>query len=126
MKGIFTKIEDGKILISLRKEFYEKSAVFSAAHKLTDRFVVWIQPVDNYTVGIYIQPKKDTPMSEDDIKETIFNFCNDIIDQQVRLDLEVRYGNIREMIVKQAFSPMTTADLTKELRERGINVTKPP
>ena len=33
-------------------------------------------------------------------------FMNELIDQQVRLDLEKRYGPIRRLIVQQAFAPL--------------------
>ncbi len=76
MKEIITKTEDGKILIKLKKEFYEKAAIFSAAHKLTDKFAVFIEPFDNYTVGVYIQPKPGIVMDDDDMKKVIFDFSN--------------------------------------------------
>lgn len=117
MKDIYTKTEDGKILVKLKKEFYEKSAVFFAAHKLTDRFVVLIEPFDNLTVSVSIQPKPGINMAEDDLKDAIFNFCNEAVDQQVRLDLEKRYGNIRELIVKQAFAPLARSDLEEEIKK---------
>jgi len=115
MKGIFTKIEDGKILVSLNKEFYEKSAVFAAAHKLSGRFGVLIEPLDERTVGVYLQPKPGNEMNEGDLNEAAFDFCNEVLDQQIRLDLESRYGVIREIIVKQAFAPVSLAELTEVL-----------
>lgn len=118
MKGIFTKIEDGKILVSLSKEFYEKSAVFAAAHKLSGRFVVLIEPLDERTAGIYFQPKPGIEMNENDLKEAAFDFCNEVLDQQIRLDLETRYGHIREIIVKQAFAPISLSELTKVIGGR--------
>ena len=33
-------------------------------------------------------------------------FSNEVIDQQLRLDLEKRYGQVRELIIKHAFSPL--------------------
>jgi His-Xaa-Ser system protein HxsD len=33
-------------------------------------------------------------------------FMNELIDQQLRLDLEKRYGAIRRLIVQQAFAPL--------------------
>ena len=34
------------------------------------------------------------------------DFCNEVLDQQVRLDLEKRYGNIRELVIRHAFAPI--------------------
>lgn len=33
-------------------------------------------------------------------------FCNDLIDQQVRFETESKYGYIRDLIVEQAFKPV--------------------
>jgi His-Xaa-Ser system protein HxsD len=34
-------------------------------------------------------------------------FNNELIDQQVRYDTELKFGEIRNLIVKQAFAPIT-------------------
>lgn len=118
MKGIFTKIDDGNILVSLYKAFYEKTAVFNAAHKFTDRFTVLIEPLDDNTVGVYFQPKRGLEIEEQDLTDAASNFCNEVLDQQVRLDIEARYGVLREMIVKQAFSPVALSELAKTVEKK--------
>ena len=40
---------------------------------------------------------------------------NELIDQQLRLDLEKRYGAIRRLIVQQAFAPLD--DLKAEVKK---------
>ena len=34
-------------------------------------------------------------------------FCNELIDQQIRYDTEQKFGKIRDMIVEEAFKPIT-------------------
>lgn len=116
MKDIFTKIEEGKILVSLRKEYYEKDAVFAAAHKLTERFAVLVESLDDNTVGVHLQPKKGITINEQELNDAALDFCNEVLDQQVRLDIEKRYGHIREIIVKQAFSPISLSELSNSLK----------
>ncbi|MDP2046898.1 MAG: hypothetical protein Q8L00_11875, partial [Deltaproteobacteria bacterium] len=41
-------------------------------------------------------------------------FRKELIDQQLRLDLEMRYGAIRRLIVQQAFAPLD--DLKAEVK----------
>jgi His-Xaa-Ser system protein HxsD len=118
MKGIYTTIDRSKILISLPKKIYEKSAVLAAAHKMSERFTVVINSIDDKTVGIYIQPKSGIEASEEVLKEAASDFCNEALDQQVRLDIERRYWPIRELIVKQAFSPISLTDLSKALNKK--------
>lgn len=120
MKDIIVKTEDKKILVSLSKEYYERTAVFAAAHKLTDRFAVLVEPLDDHTVGVYFQPKMGIELSEKDLKEAALDFCNEVLDQQVRLDIEARYGSIRDMIIKQAFSPISLSELSNIVEKNNV------
>jgi His-Xaa-Ser system protein HxsD len=115
MKNITTKIEGNKILISLPNDYYEKFAVMSAMHEMTDSFIILIEPIDEKNTGVYFQTKKDTPIEEDILNKAALDFCNKVLDQQLRLNIEKRYGNLRDMIVKQAFAPVSNAQLSKEI-----------
>jgi His-Xaa-Ser system protein HxsD len=119
MKNIFTKIEDGKVLVSLPVELYEKAAIMSAAHEMTDSFAVLVEPLDNKNIGVYFQPKTGIQIDENILNTAALDFCNKVLDQQLRLDIEKRYGNIRDMIVKQAFTPVSFSDLSKEMGNKS-------
>ena len=116
MRGVFTEIEEGKILVSLTKAFYEKDAVFAAAHKLTDRFAILIEPIDEKTVGVYFQSKTKDGTNKEELYQAAQEFCNEVLDQQVRIDIEASYGPIRDMIVKQAFSPISLSELSNSIK----------
>lgn len=103
MKGITTRLEDGGFLVELDKEFYEKDAVFVAAYKFTEKCTVLIAPVGETKVGVTIKSKKGD--SDTELEKLAEDFCNEVLDQQIRLDLERRYGRIREIIVQHAFAP---------------------
>ena len=111
------KGQDGKIVVKLAREFYERQAIFAAAHKLTDKFTVVIEPIDEHTAGVSIEPKENISPKHTVTDEAISQFCNDLIDEQLRLDLDRQYGSLREMIVKQAFAPITSAELSAQLKE---------
>lgn len=117
-KNIINKTEDGNIVVKVAKELYERQAVFAAAHKLTDRFAVMIEPVDERTVGIFIKPKTLADLDEGAIEDALFDFCNDLLDEQVRIDLDKQFGAVRDVIVEQAFHPLTSADLS--IKVKGI------
>jgi len=112
-------IEEGRICISLYRLFYQKEAVLATAQKMTGNYYVEIKSLDSERAGIYLKPKIEG--SEGALanvyEEVANNFCNEVIDQQVRLDLEKRYGKIRELIVRQAFAPITVDELSKELKK---------
>ena len=104
MDDIVKTLEGGKLLLKLSKKIYEKEAIFAAAYKFTNYCTILIEPIEDTYVGVYFEPKEN--QTPDELKRIAFDFCNEVLDQQVRLDLEKRYGNIREIIVKHAFSPL--------------------
>ncbi|OHB89675.1 MAG: His-Xaa-Ser system protein HxsD [Planctomycetes bacterium RIFCSPHIGHO2_02_FULL_50_42] len=104
MDGIVTKLEDGRLFIKLNTSIYEKEAVMAAAYKMTDSCFIIIKPLDNTLVGIFFESKNN--QDERELEEIAKKFCNEVLDQQVRLDVEKRYGNIRDLLIMQAFRPI--------------------
>ncbi|MBI4683907.1 MAG: His-Xaa-Ser system protein HxsD [Nitrospirae bacterium] len=104
MENIITKLAGGKLLIQLNKTIYEKDAVTNAAYKMTDSCHILVKPTENGMFNVYFEPKKNE--SETELEKIAKEFCNEILDMQVRLDIEKRYGNIRDLIIQQAFSPI--------------------
>jgi len=103
-RGITSEQADGRILLVLAKELYQKEAVFQAAYKFTHICHILIEPVDAANVGIYFRLKSELKKN---LENVALDFCNEVLDQQVRLDLERSYGPLRELIVKKAFSPIS-------------------
>lgn len=54
-------------------------------------------------MGIWFKAK---PQVKVDPERLLSEYCNEVLDQQVRLDLEKRYGAIRESIYQFAFAPI--------------------
>ncbi len=104
MENIITKLEDGRILIKLNKSIYEKEAVMAAAYKMTNSCFIIVKPLKDNQFGVYFEPKDN--QNEDELRAIAKNYCNEVLDQQTRLDVEKQYGNIRALLIKQAFSPI--------------------
>jgi His-Xaa-Ser system protein HxsD len=108
-----TRKEGGVIEIHLSKLYYQKEAVFAAAHSVTDNYRAKIAPADQRNVKITLIPlREETKASEDKV---INDLMNRLIDEQVRMDLEKQYGKIRELIIEHAFSPIE--NLRAKVRE---------
>lgn len=103
-RGIVSQQADGRMALVLAKEMYQKEAIFQAAYKFTDVCYIVIEPADYKHVGVYFQLKPD---AGGDLEVISLDFCNEVLDQQVRLDLERSYGTLRDLIVRQAFSPIS-------------------
>jgi His-Xaa-Ser system protein HxsD len=99
-----------EIEIILSKRLYQKEAVIAATYMFTGEFRTKIEPEQTDKVKVTLKPiVKEKPV---DPEQTLTRFMNEIIDQQLRLDLDKSYGKLRELIVRQAFFPV-------DLKEQG-------
>jgi His-Xaa-Ser system protein HxsD len=105
-------IANGQITLRLSKRFYEKESVFTALYRFENRCVMQMEPVGESHIEVRFKNKVDGNLSEEALVALSGEFCNELIDQQVRRDLEKRFGRLRELIVEHAFSPI------KNLEER--------
>lgn len=104
METFIEKIDNNTVRVLFYKEFFQKEAIFSAAYKMEDRFYIKIEPFENDRVAVIMLKKKDQNFN--DIENALKEFCNEAIDQQIRLDIEVRTNAIRDSIYKKTFQPI--------------------
>ena len=107
------KRKTGGFEVVLSKALYEKEAVFAATYALSGLCRNRVEPAQAGYVKVsleFLDSGKDTDRGEVENK-----FMNELIDQQLRLDLEKRYGAIRRLIVQQAFAPLD--DLKAEVKK---------
>ena len=107
----------GQVLLKLSKRLYEKEAVFAALYRFENRCVMQMEPIGEAHIEVLFKNKTGECLSDETLSTLADEFCNELIDQQVRRDLEKRFGKLRELIVEHAFSPI------KNLEERvSVNV----
>jgi His-Xaa-Ser system protein HxsD len=90
--------------VILSKAIYEKEAVFAATYALTGLCRNSVEPAETGYVKVSLEFLDSCP--DADRVQVENKFMNELIDQQLRLDLEKRYGPIRRLIVQQAFAPL--------------------
>ena len=91
--------EDGmKGTILASKKFFERDSVLTVSGKYSEQYFVSVQPVGEFDVEITISAK-----AQDLLKQ----FMNDLIDQQIRIDLQKEFGQLRNIIIEYAFSPVS-------------------
>lgn len=98
------------IFVDLCKEIYHRDAVLKASYLYTDKFYVKVSPLGEYHVRVTFEAKENETA---DCSIAAKNFCNDVLDQQIREDLVKSNGKIRDIIYKHAFSPLK--DIENEL-----------
>lgn len=95
------ELEDGRVLLMVDKTVYDKEAVVATAYKFTDTCHIHVDSVAPGHYGVYFSPKQPNI----DLAYQVDSFCNELVDQQLRQDLEKASRPIKELIVKKAFFP---------------------
>jgi len=92
----------GQVCLSIDRSIYPIDAALAAGYRFTDRAFVWIEPAgaigDGYCV--FLRPK----IATDDLQALSGAFVNELLDQALRHRLEEQFGNLRTLMVAQAFS----------------------
>lgn len=98
------ELENNKFQVVIDLNIYAKEVLTAAIYKFTHKFYVH-QMTDetspNRVIAMF-ESKDENTVSENIPKQ----FCNELIDQQIRFDTERKFGHIRNMIVKEAFKPI--------------------
>lgn len=86
-------------IVKLDNKIYSKEAVLSASNKFTDFFYVTVN-IENDKLILSFEPKEQVAIADTKIKE----FCNEVLEQQVRENLNHKFGDLRNSIYSKAFS----------------------
>ena len=101
LKFPVTKLDNDKFQVVVDMALYAKEALVAACYKFTHRYYVHQQTSDN-NVFVVFEAKDGNAISEVVVKQ----FCNELIDQQVRFNTNQQFGHIRDLIVEEAFKPV--------------------
>ena len=81
--------------------FFSEKAIIATIYRYTDKYFVYqnTMPSDDKQVCVIFE-SKDGALDENIAKQ----FCNDLIDQQLREITTEKCGHIRDLIVEEAFT----------------------
>lgn len=102
LKFPVTKLDNDKFQVVVDMALYAKEALVSACYKYTDRFYIH-QQTDGGNIVVVFESKDGNAVSDSIVKQ----FCNELIDQQVRYNTNQQFGHIRDLIVEEAFKPVS-------------------
>ena len=98
---LIQKLEDGRLLLQVEKAIYHHDAILSAAYKYTGDCYINVTSINSDYYGVYFTPRQ----SNVGLISQINDFCNELIDQQIRHNLDNSNRSIKELIIKKAFFP---------------------
>lgn len=99
-----TKTDKGGFQVFIDLNLYSKNAITATMYRYTDKFYVYQRTItsDEKIVSVILESKNGN-FDERIIKQ----FCNDLVDQQLREITTEKFGHIRNLIVEEAFKPIT-------------------
>jgi len=112
--GIITKIimkilddfiwstKENVINLRVSQKIYSDDAILAAAYVISCDYRVFLAPENDEEIVIVLEKKDNSPIDKCIAKD----FVTSLIDHQLRIQLEKRYGKIREIIVENAFAPI--------------------
>ena len=106
MKFPVVELAEDKFQVSVDMSLYVKEVLTAAICKFSHLFYIHQQTdANNQTlVNVIFESKDNNKVTEDVPKQ----FCNELIDQQIRYNTNAQFGHIRDMIVQEAFKPVTS------------------
>ena len=104
MKNFVTQIDKDKFQVIVDMKLYTKEVLTATCYKYTGSFYVHQESSAevNTSVEVTLESKDGNHVSDIIAKQ----FCNDLIDQQVRYNTNLQFGHIRDLIVEEAFKPV--------------------
>lgn len=102
LKFPVTELENDKFQVVVDIALYAKEVLVAACYKFTDRFYIH-QQTDGENIVVMFESKEGDTVTEVIVKQ----FCNELIDQQVRFNTNQQFGHIRDLIVEEAFKPVS-------------------
>ena len=102
MSLIAWKLDDGHLAVPIDLTVCSARAALRAAYKMTDRAFIFLHrdSTDTNKMWAFFVAR----VANADVKPMMLEFQNELIDQQLRVQLEAQFHDVRTMIVAQAFA----------------------
>lgn len=111
---------EGAMVVEVDTALYALAAVFRACYKLTDRCYFFLARAEDNpgAILVHISPKQP----DANLRQYLGEFCNELLDQQIRETLSREAGALRDLIAAQAFAE---GNLLDSQRDEGDYETDP-
>lgn len=100
------ELDNNKFQVIVDLALYSKDVITTAIYKFSHLFYIHQQTDKSNSdfVIVTFESKDDNAITVDIPKQ----FCNELIDQQLRHNVNAQFGHIRDMIVEEAFKPINS------------------
>lgn len=96
---------EDKYILTVDTTLYSKSAITATLYRYSGDFFISeeVNSENPNCIDISFEQKTNTVLNDKVLKQIL----NDIIDQQLRVNINERFGHIRDLIVEEAFKPIS-------------------
>ena len=108
-EGLKSEVDsDSTATIYLDPRIYSREAILKACYWFTNVAYVQIPESPDGRIAVQVRLKQTTPTLEEPqlarIEDFIGEFCNSLLDFQLRQQVETETGSLRQLILAKAFS----------------------
>lgn len=97
------ELENNKFQVCIDLNLYAKEAIIATLYKFSHLFYIHQTMDSNQNSVVVIFESKDDNIVDATI---VKQFCNELVDQQLRYNTNTQFGHIRDLIVEEAFKPV--------------------
>jgi His-Xaa-Ser system protein HxsD len=110
-----SRMPDGSLVVRFDQAVYRLSAVKKAAYKYGGLFHILIEDNGKYS-EVLLNPKAECATPEASAGE----FCNEVLDQELREQIAAETGGIRDLLLAHSFSKTSLIDLELETADYDL------
>jgi His-Xaa-Ser system protein HxsD len=103
MKATFKNTDENDIFFDVDSSIYSINAILNAMHKFTDKYYIRSDAIGANCIRVFFKTKTGNNLFSEQITN---EFYNELLEQQIRINVNEEYGEIRNEIVRKAFSPI--------------------
>lgn len=98
-------LDGNRFQLNVDLRLYAKESIVASAYKFSNKYHIFQESdkVNPNIVNVIFESKAGSKIGENDVKE----FCTELLDQQLRYNTEKKFGHIRDLIVEEAFKPVS-------------------
>ena len=106
-------IKGNKLVIKIEMSIYDKVAALKTCYVFQDKCHTSLEPESEMTMIATLTPKKESL----DLQKIEDEFLDELIDQQISIENDKLFSDIRKMIVEQAFKPISYTELKTKIKK---------
>lgn len=99
--GIIQSKNEEIIYFDISSDIYDLFAIKEASYRYSEKYYIFIEKVDDNSIRVNFKNKGKVDLKE--LNKLADNFMNELLEQQLRVDLEKRFGGLRDQIIRKAF-----------------------